>query len=75
MGEIGKGFGAALYGVSLGRIYNSARSVGYGRWALEAARKDAAQELAAARTEAAGALVAPAAPQAVSYTHLRAHET
>ena len=37
VGEIGKGFGAALYGVSLGRIYNSARSVGYGRWALEAA--------------------------------------
>jgi len=24
-----------LYGVSLGRIYNSARAVGYGRWALE----------------------------------------
>jgi acyl-CoA dehydrogenase len=37
VGEIGKGFNAALYGVSLGRIYNSARSVGYGRWALEAA--------------------------------------
>ena len=37
VGEIGKGFTAALYGVSLGRIYNSARSVGYGRWALEAA--------------------------------------
>jgi alkylation response protein AidB-like acyl-CoA dehydrogenase len=37
VGEIGKGFSAALYGVSLGRIYNSARSVGYGRWALEAA--------------------------------------
>jgi len=27
----------ALYGVSLGRIYNSARAVGYGRWALEQA--------------------------------------
>ena len=26
-----------LYGVSLGRIYNSARAVGYGRWALELA--------------------------------------
>ena len=29
--------GATLYGVSLGRIYNSARAVGYGRWALERA--------------------------------------
>ena len=31
------GFRAALYGVSLGRVYNSARAVGYGRWALELA--------------------------------------
>jgi len=37
VGALGKGFSAALYGVSLGRIYNSARSVGYGRWALELA--------------------------------------
>jgi acyl-CoA dehydrogenase len=37
VGELDQGFGAALYGVSLGRIYNSARSVGYGRWALELA--------------------------------------
>lgn len=37
VGEMNKGFAAALYGVSLGRIYNSARSVGYGRWALELA--------------------------------------
>ena len=37
VGTEGKGFAAALYGVSLGRIYNSARSVGYGRWALEMA--------------------------------------
>ena len=37
VGELGTGFAAALYGVSLGRIYNSARSVGYGRWALEMA--------------------------------------
>jgi|TARA_Y100000310_G_scaffold270358_2_gene284140 acyl-CoA dehydrogenase len=35
VGELGKGFATALYGVSLGRIYNSARAVGYGRWALE----------------------------------------
>jgi acyl-CoA dehydrogenase len=37
VGELDKGFDAALYGVSLGRIYNSARAVGYGRWALERA--------------------------------------
>ena len=37
VGELHQGFGAALYGVSLGRIYNSARAVGYGRWAVELA--------------------------------------
>lgn len=37
VGELDQGFKAALYGVSLGRIYNSARAVGYGRWALERA--------------------------------------
>jgi acyl-CoA dehydrogenase len=37
VGELNQGFAAALYGVSLGRIYNSARAVGYGRWALERA--------------------------------------
>jgi len=37
VGELDQGFAAALYGVSLGRIYNSARAVGYGRWALEKA--------------------------------------
>ncbi len=37
VGELDDGFAAALYGVSLGRIYNSARAVGYGRWAIEAA--------------------------------------
>jgi alkylation response protein AidB-like acyl-CoA dehydrogenase len=37
LGDENQGFAAALYGVSLGRIYNSARSVGYGRWSLEAA--------------------------------------
>ena len=31
VGELHQGFAAALYGVSLGRIYNSARAVGYGR--------------------------------------------
>lgn len=37
IGELNDGFATALYGVSLGRIYNSARAVGYGRWALEKA--------------------------------------
>jgi acyl-CoA dehydrogenase len=37
VGELNNGFAAALYGVSLGRIYNSARSVGTARWALELA--------------------------------------
>lgn len=37
VGDLNQGFAAALYGVSLGRIYNSARAVGYGRWALELA--------------------------------------
>ena len=37
VGELDQGFKIALYGVSLGRIYNSARAVGQGRWALEMA--------------------------------------
>jgi acyl-CoA dehydrogenase len=37
VGELDQGFAAALYGVSLGRIYNSARAVGYGRWSVELA--------------------------------------
>ena len=37
VGELHEGFATALYGVSLGRIYNTARSIGYGRWALEKA--------------------------------------
>ena len=37
---------SALYGVSLGRIYNSARAVGYGRWALEKALDYAKQRQA-----------------------------
>jgi acyl-CoA dehydrogenase len=41
VGELHQGFKAALYGVSLGRIYNSARAVGYGRWALELALEHA----------------------------------
>lgn len=37
VGDLHNGFSAALYGVSLGRIYNSARAVGLGRWSLELA--------------------------------------
>ncbi|MCB1748239.1 MAG: acyl-CoA dehydrogenase [Gammaproteobacteria bacterium] len=43
VGELHEGFRAALYGVSLGRVYNAARGVGYGRWALERALDYAAQ--------------------------------
>jgi alkylation response protein AidB-like acyl-CoA dehydrogenase len=46
VGELQQGFAAALYGVSLGRIYNSARAVGYGRWALEKALDYAQQRKA-----------------------------
>jgi len=37
VGREGAGFEAALYGINLGRIYNTARAVGYARWALEMA--------------------------------------
>lgn len=37
VGKLDEGFRIAVYGVSLGRIYNSARAVGLGRWALEQA--------------------------------------
>jgi acyl-CoA dehydrogenase len=37
VGTLDEGFKVALYGVSLGRVYNSARAVGQGRWALEKA--------------------------------------
>lgn len=53
VGELDQGFGAALYGVSLGRIYNSARAVGYGRWALERALEYAATREAFGSTIAA----------------------
>ena len=35
LGELHKGFGIAMLGVGLGRIYNAARGIGTGRWALE----------------------------------------
>ena len=37
VGELGKGFKIGMLGVGLGRIYNSGRGVGLGRWALEQA--------------------------------------
>jgi len=37
VGTLHDGFKVGLLGVSMGRIYNSARSVGLGRWALEKA--------------------------------------
>jgi acyl-CoA dehydrogenase len=37
VGELHQGFSVGLTGVSLGRVYNSARAVGLGRWAIEMA--------------------------------------
>ncbi len=37
IGEVGDGFGLALAGVSLGRLYNAAKAVGLARWALDQA--------------------------------------
>jgi len=37
VGLLGDGFNLAMAGVSLGRLYNSGRALGYARWALEVA--------------------------------------
>jgi acyl-CoA dehydrogenase len=37
IGEVGNGFGLALAGVSLGRLYNAAKGAGLARWALDMA--------------------------------------
>ena len=37
VGELHEGFKNAVFGVSMGRIYNSARSLGLARWSLELA--------------------------------------
>ena len=37
VGELHEGFRIGLLGVSLGRVYNAARSVGFARWALDLA--------------------------------------
>jgi acyl-CoA dehydrogenase len=49
VGKLDEGFRIAVYGVSLGRIYNSARAVGLGRWALEKALGYAGQREAFGR--------------------------
>lgn len=46
VGTLHEGFGIALLGVSLGRVYNAARSVGLARWAIEKAVAYAAQRVA-----------------------------
>lgn len=43
VGELHEGFRIGLLGVSMGRIYNSARAVGFARWALEMAIEYAQQ--------------------------------
>jgi len=35
VGEVGQGFSLAMSGVSMGRVYNSARAIGLSRWLLE----------------------------------------
>ena len=37
VGKLGRGFDVAMLGIGLGRLYNAARAVGLGRWALEIA--------------------------------------
>jgi acyl-CoA dehydrogenase len=43
VGQLHEGFRIGLLGVSLGRVYNTARAVGLGRWALQKALDYAAQ--------------------------------
>jgi acyl-CoA dehydrogenase len=70
VGTLDDGFKVALYGVSLGRVYNAARAVGQGRWALERALDYARQR------EAFGAPIAEyqgvSFPLAQSATELHA---
>ena len=50
VGELHEGFQIGLQGVSLGRIYNTARSVGLGRWAIEMAVEYSQQRKAFGQT-------------------------
>jgi acyl-CoA dehydrogenase len=49
VGDLHEGFRIGLIGVSIGRLYNSARAVGLGRWAMEMALRYAAQREAFGR--------------------------
>lgn len=49
VGEVDRGFALAMSGVSMGRIYNTARSVGLGRWALSMALEYAGERSAFGR--------------------------
>jgi acyl-CoA dehydrogenase len=46
VGELHDGFKIGLLGVSIGRVYNTARAVGLGRWAMEMALAYAGQRVA-----------------------------
>jgi acyl-CoA dehydrogenase len=46
VGDQGAGFRLAMGGVSLGRVYNSGRAIGYSRWALELATEYAKSRVA-----------------------------
>lgn len=46
VGDEGAGFRLAMGGVSLGRVYNSGRAIGYSRWALEVATEYAKSRIA-----------------------------
>ena len=60
VGDLDEGFQIGLQGVSLGRVYNSARSVGLARWALE---------LAVATARSAGPSVSPSPTTRASRSH------
>jgi acyl-CoA dehydrogenase len=49
VGELHEGFKIGLLGVSIGRLYNSARAIGLGRWAMETALRYATQREAFGR--------------------------
>ncbi len=46
VGRVNDGFGVAIAGISAGRVYNCARSVGLARWGLELATKYASNRVA-----------------------------
>jgi acyl-CoA dehydrogenase len=46
VGEVDKGFDLAICGISQGRLYNIARCIGMGRWAVNKTREYVAQRIA-----------------------------